>query len=355
MRSRNNCGVLEVRKVLVAKQVREKLCATFLLFACGVINHKGAIPHRMEFYMELTVNKICKSFGEKQVLKDVSFTATAGEALGYLGRNGAGKTTSIRIIADIFRADSGEILLDGKPLDRTKIRLGYLPEERGLYPKSKVGEQMIYIAELRGMKRADAKKSAQALLEKLEAMEYWDKKLETLSKGNQQKIQLAIAVLHNPDIVILDEPFSGLDPVNAAMLRDLVSEQVAMGKLVMFSSHEMSYVEQFCEHVCIINKGQVALDGRIKEIKRSYPRNNISILAENGAATMLEQSVSGNNEWQSIVNSAKIEGEDLIVTLSNANDKGKLMQILAAQPVGIDSVRVIEPSLEEIFVETAGN
>jgi len=305
--------------------------------------------------MELQVKDLCKSFGTKQVLKDISFTVNSGEAFGYLGRNGAGKTTSIRILADIFRADSGEILLDGKPIDRSKVRLGYLPEERGLYPKSKVGEQMIYIAELRGMNRSAAKKSAQKLLEKLEATEYWDKKLETLSKGNQQKIQLAIAVLHDPDIVILDEPFSGLDPVNAKMLRDLVSEQVAKGKLVMFSSHEMSYVEQFCEHICIINKGVVALDGRIKEIKRSYPRNNISILPENGNVDALMKSVSNLADWNSMVASSKISGEEIIVNLSDAKDKCKLLQLLASQPVGIDSVQVIEPNLEEIFVETAGN
>jgi len=302
--------------------------------------------------MELTVNKMCKSFGDKQVLKDISFTVKSGEAFGYLGRNGAGKTTSIRILTDIFRADSGEILLDGKPIDRSKVRMGYLPEERGLYPKSKVGEQMVYIAELRGMNRNDAKKSAQKLLAKLEATEYWDKKLETLSKGNQQKIQLAIAVLHNPDIVILDEPFSGLDPVNASMLRDLVSEQVKMGKLVMFSSHEMSYVEQFCEHICIINKGQVALNGRIRDIKRSYPRNNISILPENGEANALLQSMTG--KWDTIVAGAKVSGEEVIVNLTDAADKGKLLQMLAALPMGIDGVQVIEPNLEEIFVETAG-
>ena len=305
--------------------------------------------------MELQVNKICKSFGSKQVLKNISFTVNSGEALGYLGRNGAGKTTSIRILTDIFRADSGEILLDGKPIDRTKVRMGYLPEERGLYPKSKVGEQMIYIAELRGMCRRDAKNSAQVLLEKLEATEYWDKKLETLSKGNQQKIQLAIAVLHNPDIVILDEPFSGLDPVNASMLRKLVSEQVSLGKLVMFSSHEMSYVEQFCEHICIINKGEVALDGRIRNIKKSYPRNNISILPESSDPAGFLKAISTASDWANIVTASKVNGEELEVTLKEANDKGKLLQMLAAQPVGVDSVRVIEPNLEQIFVETAGN
>ena len=302
--------------------------------------------------MELQVKNLCKSFGEKQILKDISFTVKSGEALGYLGRNGAGKTTSIRILADIFRADSGEILLDGKPFDRKKTRIGYLPEERGLYPKSKVGEQMVYIAELRGMNRTDAKNSAKKLLEKLEATEYWDRKLETLSKGNQQKIQLAIAVLHNPEIVILDEPFSGLDPVNAGMLRNLVSEQVEMGKLVMFSSHEMSYVEQFCQHVCIINHGTVVLDGRIKEIKRSYPRNNIGIQPSCDAATFLQE-IEPN--IRPIVSATKITGEEVVLTLTSEAHNRKLLSILAATPTDVYGIRVIEPTLEEIFVEKAGN
>jgi len=321
--------------------------------------------------MQLQVKNINKSFGDNHVLKDISFTVTSGEAFGYLGRNGAGKTTSIRILTDIFRADSGEILLDGAPINRREIRMGYLPEERGLYPKSKVGEQMIYIAELRGMKRAAAKKSAQTLLEKLGATEYWDKKLETLSKGNQQKIQLAIAILHDPDIVILDEPFSGLDPVNAAMLRRLVSEQVDNGKIVMFSSHEMSYVEQFCEHICIINKGEVVLDGRIKDIKRSYPRNRIGILPEGDTQELLNSMLRLGDVLRNVISSDniditlsksmnpvgiiaahRIKGEEIELTLRDAADKPKLLQLLAEYP--IDSIRVLEPSLEEIFVEKAG-
>ena len=304
--------------------------------------------------MELQLRNINKSFGDKHVLRDINFTVTPGEAFGYLGRNGAGKTTSIRIIADIFRPDSGEVLLDGKPIDRSKVRLGYLPEERGLYPKTKVGDQMIYIAELRGMNRTAAKKSAQDLLEKLEATEYWDKKLETLSKGNQQKIQLAIAVLHNPEIVILDEPFSGLDPVNAGMLRDLVTEQVKEGKLVLFSSHEMSYVEQFCQHVCIINKGTVALDGQIRDIKRSYPRNRIGILPETTPEVFLDR-IKTLPEWDNMVSTTNINGDELVATLKDAKDKNNMLKLLATSPVDVGQVRVVEPSLEEIFVEMAGN
>ena len=298
--------------------------------------------------MELRVENINKSFGTKHVLKDISFTAVGGEALGYLGRNGAGKTTTIRILTDIFRADSGQVLLDGKPIDHSKVRMGYLPEERGLYPKTKVGEQMIYIGELRGMNRADAKHGAMNLLEELEAAEYWDKKLETLSKGNQQKIQLAIAVLHDPDIVILDEPFSGLDPVNATMLKKLIVKEVNRGKLVLFSSHQMPYVEEFCEHICIINNGEIVLNGGIKEIKRSYPRNRISILPEGDIASYTAALATAGNF------NCTAKGEVLEVVLNDAKDKTELFKIMAALPISFDRAEVIEPTLEEIFVEKAG-
>ena len=165
--------------------------------------------------MRLEVKDITKSFGEKEVLKGISFAVESGEALGLLGRNGAGKTTTIRIIMQLFLQNSGEVLLDGKPIDIRQVNIGYMPEERGLYPKKKVLEQLVYFAELKGVSKADATARADKLLTRLGMLEYKGVKLETLSKGNQQKIQLITAVIHNPDIVILDEPFSGLDPVNA--------------------------------------------------------------------------------------------------------------------------------------------
>jgi len=297
--------------------------------------------------MELQVENICKSFGSKQVLKGINFSVSGGEALGYLGRNGAGKTTTIRILTDIFRADSGQVLLNGKPIDHNKVRMGYLPEERGLYPKTKVGEQMIYIGELRGMSHSDAKRSAKALLEELEATDYWDKKLETLSKGNQQKIQLAIAVLHDPDIVILDEPFSGLDPVNSTMLKKLIVKEVNRGKLVLFSSHQMPYVEEFCEHICIINHGEIVLNGKIQEIKRSYPRNRIALYPENEVNAYAEA-------LKRFFSDIKNKNNFLEVTLEDEAQKPKLFQAIAEIGKNVDRVEVIEPTLEEIFVEKAG-
>ena len=216
--------------------------------------------------MILELKNIEKSFGEKKVLTGVSFKAEGGKAFGLLGRNGAGKTTSIRILMDVFPANSGEVLIDGKPIDYSKVGIGYLPEERGLYPKKIIIDQLTYFAELKGMSRKEAVESIDYWLERLGMTEYRNKKLETLSKGNQQKIQLITALAHDPDIVILDEPFSGLDPVNAMLLKDVVKEQIAKGKIVLFSSHQMSYIEEFCDSIAILNNGVVALHGDRKSV-----------------------------------------------------------------------------------------
>ena len=212
--------------------------------------------------MILELKNIEKSFGEKKVLTGVSFKAEGGKAFGLLGRNGAGKTTSIRILMDVFPANSGEVLIDGKPIDYSKIGIGYLPEERGLYPKKIIIDQLTYFAELKGMSRKAAVQSIDHWLDRLGMNEYRNKRLDTLSKGNQQKIQLITALAHNPDIVILDEPFSGLDPVNAMLLKDVVKEQIAKGKIVLFSSHQMSYIEEFCEQHCYPQQGRCRLAGR---------------------------------------------------------------------------------------------
>ena len=208
--------------------------------------------------MELTLRGIHKSFESNHVLKGISFSAKNKAAFGLLGRNGSGKTTTLRIIMDIFSPDSGEVLIDGVTNKKTKVRIGYLPEERGLYPKRIVSEQMIYLGQLRGLSARDAKSDAERLLHKLNATEYFGKRLDTLSKGNQQKIQLAIALMGDPDIIILDEPFSGLDPVNAKTMKELVSELVSREKMVVFSSHQMENVESFCDDICIINHGIVS-------------------------------------------------------------------------------------------------
>ena len=189
--------------------------------------------------MELEMRQVRKSFGEKEVLKGISFHAEGGKAFGLLGRNGAGKTTSIRILMDVFPPDSGEILFSNAQISRQHVQFGYLPEERGLYPKKKIIDQLVYFAKLKGMDQRSAVQAADYWLKRLDMQQHRNKRLDTLSKGNQQKIQLITALAHNPQVIILDEPFSGLDPVNAMLLKDVVKEEIAKGKIVLFSSHQM--------------------------------------------------------------------------------------------------------------------
>lgn len=292
--------------------------------------------------MLLELKNIDKSFGEKKVLKGVSFVAESGKAFGLLGRNGAGKTTSIRILMNVFPADAGEVLTDGKPIDYDKISLGYLPEERGLYPKKLIIDQLVYFAELKGMKRTDAVQSVDRWLKRLELYEYRNKRLDTLSKGNQQKVQLITALAHDPQIVILDEPFSGLDPVNAVLLKDVVKEQIARGKIVLFSSHQMSYIEEFCDSIAILNAGKVVLHGDIREIKRNYLRDRLVVRTEN------PEQIKADFKDDCTVQ----EDGSLILRLASPNDKQTAMKHLA-EKYDVDEIKVFEPSLNDIFVEYA--
>ena len=294
--------------------------------------------------MILELKNIEKSFGEKKVLTGVSFKAEGGKAFGLLGRNGAGKTTSIRILMDVFPANSGEVLIDGKPIDYSKVGIGYLPEERGLYPKKIIIDQLTYFAELKGMSRKEAVESIDYWFERLGMTEYRNKKLETLSKGNQQKIQLITALAHDPDIVILDEPFSGLDPVNAMLLKDVVKEQIAKGKIVLFSSHQMSYIEEFCDSIAILNNGVVALHGDLHDIKRDYPRDRLVVRTENSDAIKADFGSA----------CSITENGDLLVQLSSADEKKAVMTRLV-ENYDVDEVKVFEPSLNDIFVEYAGD
>jgi ABC-2 type transport system ATP-binding protein len=297
--------------------------------------------------MQLEVKNITKSFGEKQVLKDVSFGVRSGQALGLLGRNGAGKTTIIRIIMGVFGADSGEVLVDGKPIRREALRLGYLPEERGLYPKNVILTQLVYLGALKGMTAAEARKSAARILERLEMSEYLNKKLETLSKGNQQKIQLAAALLNDPDILILDEPFSELDPVNAMLLKDIVMEMIEKGRIVLFSSHQMNYVEEFCRDIAILNGGRIVLDGAIREIRRGYDRLKV-VLSSPVAEKIGAYIKKGASD---LVKDVAAEEGRLTVTLTAADKKTELLRRLAEQNLDLDEFIVFEPSLNDIFVE----
>ena len=301
--------------------------------------------------MKLELKDIHKSFDGKEVLKGINFSVESGRALGLLGRNGAGKTTSIRIIMDIFRANAGEVLLDGKLFEPSKKQVGYLPEERGMYPKKTVLEQMVYFARLRGLDKKTAVESAKKWLGRLQIAEHEKRKMDTLSKGNQQKVQLATTLVCDPDIVVLDEPFSGLDPVNSQILKDVIRERIASGKIVIFSSHQMSYVEEFCEDVVIINQGEVVLQGSLDVIKHEYGQGKKILSALNLTLDELEQHLG------KLTDLVQIEGRNkynVIFRLKDGIDQWKVLERLKAEGIEIDTYGSYEPSLNDIFVYCVG-
>lgn len=302
--------------------------------------------------MRLELKDITKSFGEKEILHGINFSVESGKALGLLGRNGAGKTTTIRIIMDVFHANSGEVLLDGEKFKPGEGQLGYLPEERGLYPKRIIKEQLVYLAMLRGLNKKEAEKNTKRWLSRLEVAEYENRKLDTLSKGNQQKVQLASTLVADPDIVILDEPFSGLDPVNSQILKDVINELIAEGKIVIFSSHQMSYVEEFCEDIVIINHGEVALSGNLDEIKIEYGKGRKIVSAENYDLDELEKLLSEKlSKLISIVGKNK---HHVIIQLQGNADQWTVLEEIKKLGVEIKTFGVYEPSLNDIFVARVG-
>ena len=293
--------------------------------------------------MKIELKNINKSFDKKHILKDISFSIKSGRALGFLGRNGAGKTTTIRILMDIFRGDTGEILLDGKKFNREEYKIGYLPEERGMYQKVNILDQLIYFGELRGMSRKSAKESVEKLLKKLGIVEYANKKLETLSKGNQQKVQLAEALITDPDIIILDEPFSGLDPVNAQSLKNIIKENIAKDKIVIFSSHQMSQVEEFCQDIVFIKAGRIIKNCSLEELKSEYSGNKYII------------NTTDNDKLKKILEKNKIsyyEEKEIIIENSNLLDIEKL---ILKNDIVIEKIAKYQKTLEEIFVEIEGD
>lgn len=297
--------------------------------------------------MKLAAVDLYKSFGDKAVLNGISLTAEGGKALGLLGRNGAGKTTAIRIIMRVFSADSGQVLLDGEQLDTDKVRIGYLPEERGLYPKKEILPQLIYFGKLAGLTGKQAKENALKLLDKLQVSEYADKRLETLSKGNAQKIQLIATLIADPDIVILDEPFSGLDPVNAMLLKDIIKEIIANGKIVLFSSHQMNYIEEFCDEIAILNGGRIVLSGSINDIKHEYAKNEIDIEAEN-AESVLDYIKTVHADR---LISAGLSDGVVRLKLEKETDKAFIFSSLSQFANEIKAFGDHIPTLNEIFVK----
>ncbi|MGY3776215.1 ABC transporter ATP-binding protein [Helcococcus sueciensis] len=293
--------------------------------------------------MKLEIKNINKSFGDKQILHDISFTVESGKAMGFLGRNGAGKTTTIRTLMDVFKPDSGEFLLDGRPLNIEEVSIGYLPEERGMYQRIKILDQLVYFGELKGMDREKAKEKALEGLEKLDLSEYANKKLETLSKGNQQKVQILEAIINEPDIVVFDEPFSGLDPVNARVLKDILVEYINKDKIVIFSSHQMTVVEEFCNDITFIKDGRIKLSGNLDEEKAKRGKDKYLIHSES------LDTLSKIQALPYVVN-AEERKDEIFVELSDNKSSNEFLKDLLREDIQVDVFKPFRPSLEELFI-----
>lgn len=303
--------------------------------------------------MILEANGLKKSFDGNEVLHSVSFSISSGKALGLLGRNGAGKTTTIRILMDVFKSNEGSITIDGKPFKASDYKIGYLPEERGLYPKKRVDEQLLYLAALRGLSKNEARANLKKWLKRLNIEEYEKRKLDTLSKGNQQKVQLAQTLMCDPDIVILDEPFSGLDPVNSQVLKEVVMELIQNDKLVIFSSHQMNYVEEFCESIVILHHGDVVLSGELKQIKKEFGKNRLVVSTLNQNAK--EFKVLCDTSLSNAIKCSEIKNDEVIVELHEGVHKKDLLCMLLDHDMDIEKFMIYEPSLTDIFVAKAGD
>lgn len=294
--------------------------------------------------MGLIVKNVNKSFGDKHVVDNISFSLEEPGVFGLLGTNGAGKTTTIRMILGIIKKDSGEITWNGKAVTRGNVNFGYLPEERGLYPKSTIYDQLVYFANLKGLNKRAADKAVKMWLDKLNLMEYINSPAEKLSKGNQQKVQFITSMLHDPDLIVLDEPFSGLDPVNTEILSKIMKDLVKSGKYIIMSSHQMSVIEEFCSDLVILNRGKTVLSGNLKEIKDSYETNKVLIetTAEiDGILKKLKVDVLDKNDEEYLVS-------------ADADNRRKLLNELVKNNIDVKTFKVIKPTLHEIFIEKVG-
>ena len=294
----------------------------------------------------LSIRNIVKQYAGHRALDDVSLEVESGKIFGLLGPNGAGKTSLIRIINQITAPDSGEIYFNGQRLNQTHIdRIGYLPEERGLYKKMEIGEQMIYLARLKGLTRAEAIQRLKVWFEKLEMETWWKKKIEELSKGMQQKAQFVATVLHEPDLIILDEPFSGFDPVNAETIKDEILELNRKGATILFSTHRMESVEELCDSIALIHKSHKILDGRVKTIRNSY-KNDTYLVEYTG-----EQLVFNGSQPFDIISEVAGEDNSHVIKLKlNNNSANDVLQYLIPK-TRINMLQEVIPSVNEIFIE----
>ena len=295
--------------------------------------------------MGLILTNVSKTFVGKKAVDKISFTVEKPGVFGLLGTNGAGKTTTIRMLLGIIKKDSGEITWNGKKVDRKSVNFGYLPEERGVYPKVKIYDQLMYFAELKGMKKQEVDSAIGTWAKKLKVEEYMQMPAEKLSKGNQQKIQFMTAVIHNPELVVLDEPFSGLDPVNTELVKNIIIDLVKEEKYVIMSAHQMSTIEEFCSDILILNKGKTVLQGNLREIKDQYPANRVQIeanesITENIAKLGLEIENEKNNEYT--------------IKIDNEEQAHNLLNELVKDRKTINKFEITKPTLNDIFIEKVG-
>ncbi len=295
--------------------------------------------------MSLSVENVSKKFGEKQVVDNISFEAKEPGVFGLLGTNGAGKTTTIRMILNIVKKDSGAIKWNNKPVTEQIRSFGYLPEERGLYPKVKISEQLMYFARLRGVDSQKAKKDIDFWLERLEAAQYLNMPAEKLSKGNQQKIQFIASIIHDPELVFMDEPFSGLDPVNADLFKGVIYELIGKKKIIIMSSHQMATVEEFCKDIVLLKNGITVLSGNLKEIKHSYGRNNLIVNCEGNVPGLAAEEGITNYKQSATGYEFKIRNEEQAY---------RLLDKILSKRLLLDKFEIREPSLHEIFIEKVG-
>lgn len=294
--------------------------------------------------MGLKVENVHKSYSGKKVVDGISFNLDKPGVFGLLGSNGAGKTTTIRMILGILNKDSGNITWNGKEVKRENINFGYLPEERGIYPKTKLADQLMYFATLKGMNQVDAKKAIEYWCKKLDLYDYIDKPAEQLSKGNQQKVQLIISIIHNPELLILDEPFSGLDPVNTQIIKGVIEELIEKGTYIILSSHQMAVVEEYCRDIVILKKGKTVVKGNLAEIKKSYGKSNLLIESYEDLSPAIP---SDAEIIEKKVNSyeIKIKNEEMAQTI---------LKSIVEKGIKLDKFEIKEPSLHQIFIDKVG-
>jgi ABC-2 type transport system ATP-binding protein len=290
----------------------------------------------------LTVEDVVKQFASTRALDGVTFDLPRQCIFGMLGPNGAGKTTTIRIITTILKADAGRVIFDGEPLrEKHAEQMGYMPEERGLYKKMKVWEQLVYLAQLKGLRSQEAKQRVFEWMEKFEIKDWWNKKVGELSKGMSQKVQFIATVLHQPKLIILDEPFSGLDPINSKLIEDEIQNLRKQGSTIIFSTHRMEQVEEICERIVLYNKGKIILSGKVDEIKQRFKKHEYTLKYSGSTPQLSPEQFQVVNEFD----------HEMVLKIKEGNTSRDLMQSLIQQPSEILAFEERLPSLNEIFIE----